>query len=143
MPSSNLPRHGDSIIDRVNTTLGEKLIANRQFQEFLDELGTLVDSTPTDINDVFQLVESNSAEFSSQIANILDRFEKISFPEQEIYVNQSTIDSMMSVVQKSIKSIESNNQLILAQNAAIDTLDSRYSKILKKVEDLEQEINGN
>ena len=48
---SNLPKHGDNIIDRRKDATGrEKLVASFQFQQFLDDLGAAESGSTQIIN---------------------------------------------------------------------------------------------
>lgn len=61
--TSNIPKHGDPIIEERTDSLGaKKLSASRQFQQFLDQLGGLFDQTSTSSDDVIQLLSSNVGE---------------------------------------------------------------------------------
>ena len=55
--AANNPKHGDAIIRAAPDALGgTKLIATRQFQQFLDQLGTAVDSSSdSDIQSIASL----------------------------------------------------------------------------------------
>lgn len=144
MSSSNLPRHGDDLIKRVDSGIGtSKLIARPQFQQFLDELGALLDNTDTDISDLVQLFESQDANFQSKFSDILSQLKELQEAEQQAYSNESNLSSLLSTINGLKKTIESNNQLIHEQNATIDTLRTQSSKMNERIDSLEQLINVN
>lgn len=55
--AANNPKHGDAIVRVAPDALGgTKLVATRQFQQFLDQLGVAVDNeNDNDINILFNL----------------------------------------------------------------------------------------
>ena len=71
--AANNPKHGDAIIRPAPDPLGgTKLIASRQFQQFLDQLGQTVDNESDD--DVNVLLNLNSQ--IGRLKAVIDRQDK-------------------------------------------------------------------
>ena len=143
--SSNLPRHGDPIIQETPDSLGgNKLIASPQFQEFLDELGRLVNSSnqePLSIEDLIQLITDNESTIKSSFSNLLNKINAINI--DHIYINDAKISQIIAINNSLQNQIIDNGQLINVQNSLIEQQSVQLSKVNERVNDLEQLINVN
>jgi len=67
------PKHGDEIIVQQRGSLGKiKLVANRQLQQFFDELGTIVNEF-TSVDDIVQqltVVDSQNSKLKGNISRL-------------------------------------------------------------------------
>ena len=142
MNSSNLPRHGDEIIEQKVSALGTTtLIAKRQFQQFLDELGTLLDNQDINLSDITQIVESLN--YGSRITRLSSAVKILSDSSQLVMVNNSLISRLRADNATLRKSAESNKQELESLQSVLSSTKSAISKLTRKVNDLEQVSNVN
>jgi len=107
------PRHGDEIIVKKKGRLGgEILIANRQFQEFLDNLAGESEQL-TDVSDLVQLIALASDQ------------------NQQLYAE----------LVKANKIVNANTQLIATMQSEIQGLQSNLVTLSKKLNNVEQIAN--
>jgi cell division septum initiation protein DivIVA len=112
---SNQPRHGDEIIVPKKSALGgDKLIASRQFQEFLDDLAT-ESAEFTDVSDIVQIAST------------------LSDKNQELQAELTRTNKVLA----------SNSQQIAIMQSAIDNLTSAFNSMGKQLNNVEQTANVN
>jgi hypothetical protein len=86
--ASNIPKHGDKIIERREDQLGGvKFVASFQFQRFLDEIGSLVqqsdDSADQDIVSISVQIGRNSANINANRDQIEELFDHVASADTE------------------------------------------------------------
>jgi len=107
------PRHGDEIIVKKKGSLGgERLIASREFQAFLDDLAGESDQL-TGVSDLAQLIAVASDQ------------------NQQLH----------SELVRSNKRVNANNQLIALMQSEIQSLQSNLVALSKKLNNVEQIAN--
>lgn len=93
--SSNLTRHGDEIVEKIVDATGRsRLVAKRQFQQFLDEVGGIVNDAnnqTVDLSDLLQLATSDSARIDSDLSSLSKKVLSLLSTVQEIYVNSADL----------------------------------------------------
>ena len=110
---AEIPRHGDEIIVKKQGRLGgERLIASRQFQSFLDDLAGESDQL-TEVSDLVQL-----------IAVISDQ-------NQQLY----------SEIVRTNKIVKANSQELAIMQSELNNLRSGFSGLGKKLDNVEQIAN--
>lgn len=143
--SSNLTRHGDEIIEQVTDATGRtKFVAKKQFQQFLDEVGTVVNVINVEggTTTVVQQLTSEGS-FIPQLLVENSKLKKdINALLQILNENDSQQSAGISQLSSLKKSNSDNKQLIAEQKAIIDTLTGQLSKMDKRINNLEQLIHG-
>lgn len=110
--AANNPRHGDAIIESHVDALGNpKLVANTQFQRYLDELATLVlaDEETAD-TDVDQIIAATDPVFQAKLNTL-----------------QSAVSKLFNI-----------NQLVFTQDTEISQLRAQVRNMKTRIDDLEQ-----
>lgn len=102
MTASNIPRHGEGIIEAIPSVLGEiRYVASFQFQQFLDSLGGAQDSSTVNTQDIDQLLQITNSKSNGKItlnaSKIIDLSQLISRLSGEINrlrgkLNKETVD---------------------------------------------------
>ncbi len=142
MGSSNVPKHGESIIDQQQSALGaSKLVANKQFQRFLDELGTLFDQAAISNADIIQLLAGDSATFESRLSFLRSMVIDLGNASQEIYANKTTIDKLTSENRRLNKIIEENSQSLAGVDSALANILQSGRAMNRRIDELEQLLN--
>lgn len=93
---ANNPRHGDEIIiEKPGNLGGKRLIASRQFQEFLDDLAS--DSSQiTDVSDLVQIIATLSDQNQQLQSEIIRTNKMVNANSQRVAIMQSQIDGQQS-----------------------------------------------
>lgn len=142
MSSSNLPRHGDAIIEQKEGALGRRsLVARPQFQQFLDELGTLLDNPDIDLSDITQII--SSANYGSRIASLGSKVNKLKDSEQVTFINDALISRLRADNATLRRTIAINDQEINVLRSAVTSTQSAVKELRRRINDLEQSINVN
>lgn len=142
---ANNPKHGDEIIVQQRSALGDtKLVANRPFQEFLDEIANIVNDFIS-TNDVVQQLALNDSQ-NSKLKSDLSRLAKTTEDNSQQF---AIIDSFLQHVSSRTRilsgNIEDNTQLADDNSQQIAVIDSSLSSVIAKelalssrIDDLEQ-----
>lgn len=108
---ANNPRHGDEIIIKKRGRLGDdRLIASRQFQEFLDDLAN--DSSEiTDVSDLVQIIATISDQNQQLFSELIQTNKIVSANSQQLAILQSEVHNLQSNVILLSRTINNVEQL--------------------------------
>ena len=85
--ASNIPKHGDAIIEvKTDGFGGKKLVASFQFQRFLDELGVVSNNSDSETSE--QLISALNLKNALLLAKIDNQEQHILDLEQLLYVHK-------------------------------------------------------
>jgi chromosome segregation ATPase len=141
--ASNNPRHGDAIIKPVKDAFGNtKLVADGQFQRFLDELSDLV-LEDTDSTDADQIIEATNAAFQAKLNSLVGIVNRLGDGVQEIQILQGEISRLQALVREQKQVINDSLQELNELRATIPGLLSQIREHESEINDLEQLANGN
>jgi len=103
------PRHGDEIIVKKKAALGgERLIASREFQAFLDDLAGESDQL-TDVSDLVQLIAVISDQNQQLYSEIVRTNKIVKANSQELAIMQTELNNLrsgFSVLGKQLNNVE-------------------------------------
>lgn len=137
--SANNPKHGDKIIERQeNAVGGEKLVASKQFQRFLDELAALAN---LDTDDLQQLLEGISAAFQSKLSTLQASISTLFDIGQDVHVNNSEIRQLKADNVRLSKIVEENAQELAVLQSAMNSILASSKDMKSTIADMEQLIN--
>lgn len=145
MPSTNLPKHGDSIIEQVRDPLtgSVRYVAKRQFQQFLDDLSNISESEPTDLDDLQNQVAGTDAMVRSDIAKLIKNVTNVA----NMVAGLADVDSMvrrtMAENTRLRKEVYNQKQLIVDNDAIIQRQQHEINRLQRRLNDLEQLTYGN
>lgn len=135
---ANNPRHGDAIIKMVPDGLGgNKFIASRQFQQFLDDLGADQITASTDGDDDLQLINAGQDAINSKISSLQSSITYLDDKAQESQSNSAMIADnrdLRLLVNDSVELINITNSQLMHYQAI-------SSKMNKRLDELEQLLN--
>ena len=132
------PRHGDEIIVKKKGSLGgERLIASRLFQAFLDDLAADSDQV-VDISDIVQLIAALSGQ-NQQLNSELARTNKlVAMNVQELAIALGQNQQLLSELIHTNKIVQSNSQELAIMQSEINNLRSGFSVLGKQIDNVEQ-----
>jgi len=143
--SASNPKHGDAIIVQQRGALGDtKLVANRQFQEFLDELANVVNEFIS-TNDVVQQLALNESQ-NNKLKTDLSRIVKATEDNgQQVALIDSFLQHVSSRTRILSGNIKDNAQLADDNSQQIAVIDGSLSSVIankrvlsSRIDDLEQ-----
>lgn len=139
MVSSNLPKHGEEIIvSQQNALGGQKLVANFQFQRFLDEIGELVNENNSStiveqVDNISTQQEVNRAAIGAQRKLINDALSQLAILSAEDAKLRSLINNKDSDI---LDAVEDNSQLIQVLSGSLSQLSAQFGLAEKTINDL-------
>jgi len=144
--SSNLTRHGDEIIERVKDATGQvRFVAKRQFQQFLDEVGDVIniininDGT-TITSDSTQQNAATDATIHSRFSDLLNKTSLLKEQAQEIQVNGSNISTLIAENSRLKKQLNGVQQGISDTDSLLGTLKAQNGQLVNLINNNNQLI---
>jgi len=132
------PKHGDEIIVQQRSSLGKtKLVANRQLQQFFDELGTVVNEFVSS-NDVIQQLALNDSQTNNLKPAISRLIKTTEDNSQQISMIDSFLQHVVLRTRRLSGNIENNSQQIAVIDSGLSSVAKKERALSSRIDDLEQ-----